>query len=388
MTDINRAKELLNEITDCKNMEPEKLKLLLPYLDEWINTVQNIKELDLTLQEGIRTALGENSRHVIIKDTEFQDKLNGIGEDSLIIYVKKAQVYKVYNPGIDGSKDNMYSDFVDDDNTKYRTKRNGSNGNVYEVVRDANPQRLLITIAEDISDDKIEHIKRHILEFINKYTKFMETNMNNLKVYGNDNNTEFLVSNIHFRNITERDEFMEEFIKYMRVSKKDAIADKIQVRPPLGTVKGTRLYKVGSQKTSKDSAIIVDSLDHLITYISPSGQTHVTINGPVTIVNGNKNKINISNVLPQQILARKTIQTFCRYIYDTNPVWYEEGNYVDFADIESAYREYFEDNESETFSISKALNGKLFTQSSRKTEDGKRKTMKKLVKKEALKNVK
>lgn len=387
MEDITRAKGLLDEITKCKNMEPNKLQMLLPYLDEWMDTVHNIKELDLPLREGMETSLEENSRHVIIKDEEFKDKLNEIGDESLIIYIKKAQVYKVYNPDENGDTETMYSNFVDDDNTKYRPKQNRNNGSVYEVVRDTHPQRLLITIAEDINSDKIEYIKKQIVEFINKHTEFSETNMSNLKVYGNDNHTEFLVSDIQFKNIAERDEFMESFIKYMKEFKRDAIADKIQVRPPLGTVKGTRLYKVGSQKTSKDSSIIINSLDHLVTYTSPTGQTHVTINGPVTIVNGGKNKINISNAAVQQTTVKKTISTFCRHIYDTNPDWYKEGDYANFTDIEDAYRQYFEDDESKTFAISKMLNGVLFTKSQRKMENGEQKVLKKLVKKEALKKV-
>lgn len=381
MDSVNRAKELLDEITDYNSMDPDKLQLLLPYLDEWIDTMQNIKELDLPLQEGLKTSLGSSSKHVIMTNAEFQNELNKIGDDSLIIYIKKAQVYKVYNPDTDGNTDNMYNDFVDDDNTKYRPKRTGNNGNVYEVVRDAHPQRLLITIAEDVNANKIEHIKKLILEFINKHTEFSETNMSNLKVYGNDNNTEFLVSNIHFSNIAERDEFMEEFIKYMRESKKDSIADKIQVRPPLGSVKGTRLYKVASQREPKDSSVVINSLEHLITYIKSKGGANVVINGPVTIVNGNNNNVKVTN----NIVVKKTIKTFCRHIYDTNPEWYKENEYVDFGHIENAYREYFADNITETFAISKMLNGVLFTGSTRKMDAGKRKTMKKLVKRNALK---
>lgn len=383
MESITKAKELLNEITDNTNNDSGKLQLLLPHLDEWINTMQNIKELDLSIQEDLKISLGKESKHVIMTNEEFQNELNKIGEDSLIIYIKKAQVYKVYNPDSDGYKNDMYNDFVDDDNTKYRPKRNSNNGNVYEVVRDAHPQRLLITIVEDINANKIEHIKKLILEFINKHTKFSETNMGNLKVYGNDNNTEFLVSNIHFGNITERDEFMKEFIKYMRESKKDSIADKIQVRPPLGTVKGTRLYKVASQKEPKDNSVVINSLEHLVTYIKSKGGANVVINGPVTIVNGNNNNVQVKNHIIQ-----KTIITFCEHIYDTNPTWFKENEYIDFSDIENAYRSYFKDQESKTFAISKLLNGVLFTKSQRKMEDGKQKTMKKLVKKEMLKNIK
>lgn len=381
MESINKAKELLNEITDNTNSDPGKLELLLPYLDKWIDTMQNIKELDLSLQEGLKTSLGKESKHVIMTNDEFQNELNKIGEDSLIIYIKKAQVYKVYNPDSNGNTDSMYNDFVDDDNTKYRTKRTGNNGNVYEVVRDTHPQRLLITIVEDVNAEKIEHIKKLILEFVKKHTKFSETNMGNLKVYGNDKNTEFLVSNIHFGNIVERDEFMEDFIKYMRESKGDSIADKIQVRPPLGSIKGTRLYKVASQKEQKDSSIVINSLEHLITYIKSKGAANVVINGPVTIVNGNNNNVTVK----ANTTVKKTIKTFCRHLYDTNPEWYKENEYVDFALIEDAYREYFADNTTETYAISKMLNGILFNGSTRKMDAGKRKTMKKLVKKEKLK---
>lgn len=384
--DIQRAHNNLDKIVSCKELEPEKLKMLLPDLDLWVARVNKLLELDLALQEGMKTSIIENTRHQIISDGDFKDKITEIGDDSLIIYVKKAQLYKVYNPDENGDTSSILQSFVNDDNTKYRPGPYRNNGNVYEVVRDTHPQRLLIRISEDIDNNKIATIKKHVIEFTKKYTEFSNTTIEHLKVYGNDNGTEILVSNIHFNNINERDEFIESFIKYMREDKHDTIADKIEVRPPLGNIRGTRMYKIGSQKIAKDSMVIIDSLDHLVTQISPSGEAHLTFTGPVTIVNGGNNNLHIGdNITKIKTKNIRTIKSFCNYIYETKPSWFKEGKYIDMDIIENAYKEYFNEPKANSSSISKKLNGILFTDSERTGKHGKTKTLKKLVTRAELK---
>jgi hypothetical protein len=69
--------------------------------------------------------------------------MNDIDDDSLIIYVTKAQLYKIYKP------ENL-DDFQNDNNTHFRRRELGP---VYEVVRDANPQKLTIVIKNGLLED-------------------------------------------------------------------------------------------------------------------------------------------------------------------------------------------------------------------------------------------
>lgn len=256
-----------------------------------------------------------------------------------------------------------------------------------------------------MNPEKIKYIKHQIVEFTKKYKQFAETSIENLKVYGNDNCTEFLVGNIQFKNIHERDVFVESFIKYMREYKKDKIADKIELRPPLGDIEGTRLYRLSSQKTPKESTVVVNSLDHLVTSVTASGQPHLTFTGPVTIngdVHINSTLVNNGTIgsaigtalgttvnkttLKSKTKIKKTISTFCRHLYDSKPDWFKEGKFVELEHIENAYKEYFGNEDASSSVISKQLKNVVYTDSTRKTMNGKSKTYKKLVKRELLKN--
>lgn len=314
-------------------------------IDDAIKQGNIWKELDLQLQNNMIESKFENE---IISDLEFENKLGSIDSDSLIIYVKKAQLFKVYKP-------ERIGDFENDDNTKYRRKENGP---VYEVVRDAHPQRLLIVINDDMVEDQIQTIKRHIVKYIDEHVEFEKIAINDLKVYNNDNSTEFLIRSIKFGNIYERDRFIENFTKYM-IHENAGIANKIQLRPPI-YIDGVRLY---------DDGQILNSIEHLVTpFVSnaPPQQAPVVINN-IIINNNNSTTINNSGTIKTKNkvgVPKKTLQTFYKYIYDTKPKWYVEGKSVNIDIVEKAYRKYFNDNDTTLPIISKKLND-LFSKTSR-----------------------
>lgn len=402
-----KIQDLICEIQDTAySLESRKLQDLKPFVEDLFERVMKARELDLDLRDGLLNTMVENENNQIISDEEFANMLSHIRDDALIVYIKKAQAYKVYNPSEDGNNDQMLDTFVNDDNTKFRIGPNRNNGPVYEVVRDTHPQRLLITIKDNIQSlSKIQKIKQQIVSFIKKHKEFAKTSVDNLKVYGNEQSTEFLVGNIIFKNLQERDIFIERFIKYMKVEVKDHYtANKIELHPEPGDTEGTRFYQLGSQKNPKDSTVINNSQDHLVTGISLPTQipVSVTINNTLTIQNSgtinNTNNVgnNISNIVSTSTNssntliaanAPKTIKSFCLFLYNSKPDWYLEGEYVELDVIEQAYKEYFGEEDTTSSVIAKQLNGILYNNSRRKTHDGKSKTLKKLVKREALKKV-
>lgn len=62
---------------------------------------------------------------------------------------------------------------------------------------------------------------------------------------------------------------------------------------------------------------------------------------------------------------KKTLKTFCRYLYETRPSWYVENTYVDIDFIESAYRLYFSDRHTNKPVIAKRLKNFLYDKSRR-----------------------
>jgi len=307
-------------------MSPTKQKVYLEHLLNWVDIKSKLEDLDETLKEYLETTKGDND---VILDVDFPDKLREIPSDSLIIYVKKAQIFKVYNAlGME--------DFNLDEFTHYRKPEHGP---VYEVVRDSHPQKLMIVITDDVKDERLRNIKQHIVDFTDCNPEFSKINISDLKVFSNDNNTEFVVSSVKLQNISERDLFIESFTSYMRNINSD-IANKIQLRPPYN-MKGARLYKIPSLKTPLEITNGGTMLDQLITTTHAPVVINLTINNNNNV--GNVNNVNYGNVTISESKTppKKTLKTYCKYIYDTKPSWYIEGAFVNLSTLVESYREYF-----------------------------------------------
>jgi hypothetical protein len=170
-------------------------------MQEWIKYKNNLLELDTELNEYLYTTKNNNE---IISDTDFQNKLADIGSNSLIIYIKKAQLYKIYNP-------ENFQDFQNDDNTIYRKPEYGP---IHEVVRDNCPQKLMIVVNDDIRDEQLTEIKTNIVDFIRKNPVFSKTTTNDLKIYTNDNSTEFVLTSLTLENLNEKDKLIARLREY------------------------------------------------------------------------------------------------------------------------------------------------------------------------------
>lgn len=286
---------------------------------------------------------------------EFRTQINDIKDDSLIIYIKKADLFKVYNSkGID-----QYCN----DSVVYSKPENGP---IYEVVRDQYSQKLMIVITELIQPEEIANIKEKIVRFI-KSTKQFADSTDDIKIYENENTTEFVFRKIRFLNRQEREDFIENFMDHMKNEGDKELAGKIQLRAPKANVEGARLYAIPEIKKIIESSGSKEILDQLMS-ASASNRPNIVIN----IVNNSNNN---STVIKKSKVATvhkyinkksiKTVTTFCQFIYDTHPEWYLEGEYVKIDVIEEAYRDYFNDYESQRFTISKKLNGFLFDKSKR-----------------------
>jgi len=287
--------------------------------------------------------------------SELRSKIHDIKDDSLIIYIKKADLFKVYNSkGID-----QYCN----DSVVYSKPENGP---IYEVVRDQHSQKLMIVITETIQPEQIVNIKEKIIRFI-KGTKQFADATDDIKIYENENTTEFVFSKIRFLNRQEREDFIENFMDHMKNEGDKELAGKIQLRAPKANIEGARLYAIPEIKKIIESSGSKEILDQLMS-ASAGSRPNIVIN----IVNSNNN----STVIKKSKAATvhkynnkktniKTVMTFCHHIYDTRPEWYIEGEYVKIEVIEEAYRDYFNDYDSQRVIISKKLNGSLFDKSKR-----------------------
>lgn len=324
--------------------------------------ISSLLSVDVSLKEYLMETKNSNE---VYDSEQFPSKIKDISSDSLIIYVKKADLYKVYRP--DG-----LNDYCQDSLTHYRKQEHGP---VYEIVRDANPQKLMIVISDSIRDERLQHLKARVIEFIKKHKEYSELT-NELTIYDNNNKTEFVFSRIRFGNLQEKEDFIENFADFMRTKGEDDIAESIDYKAPrIKSAPGARVYNLPELKmvldNSSPSSNILDKL------ISTETETPVPVvkNITINIINsnvgnniGNIKKVKVTNNVRK--VVKKTLETFCKYICDTKPQWYEEDKFVSIETIVEAYRDYFNDYESHISVISKKLNGKLFSISTRSRAEG------------------
>lgn len=335
--------------------DTKKEAKLLEKIAELEKYVRDLSELDMHL---IETVTGHLSKRP--DDTydlkSFPLKLDEISEDSTIIFLKNAELFKVYNT------EELLESFVNNVNCDFKNR-----GPVYEVVRDAYPQKLIIVIEDDVQD-RLQLMKTHITEFIAQDPKFKKVGTADLVVYKTTSTTEFIAVNNILKNIHEKEEFMEDFKRYMKTKGEAVVANKIQIRPPATDIKGVRFYELPKNKTIL-SGNYNDSLNHLINQVSvanPNSSTPTVINLTVNnIVNGNVNSNNTNTTTNNIINTGKTVKAFYKHLYNTKPSWYVENALVDMEHIVNAYREFFNDSTILATHVSKKLNGGLYNNGTR-----------------------
>jgi hypothetical protein len=362
----------INKLTDKFHKlsnDPNKMLLCSKLIGDATRKVEELTELDLNLQEYMYSTKNTNE---IVSCLDFPQKIKDTSDDSLIIYIKKAQIYKIYNA-------DTLDEFEQDVGTHYRKSETGP---AYEVVRDSAPQKLMIVVQDDVAIDKVQNIKNLIIEFTKNNPMFENIAMSDLLVYNSDSNTEFVVSSITFENIQEKETFIESFIMFTQNNGEKDLARKIQLRHPPSNIPNTRYYELPCSKTciSDNDKGILDKL------ITPQTNTSVVINNTFIIQNGNNNSVSCgvvtTNINKSAKTTKKSIKTFCKYLYETKPEWYIEDTFVTINTIETAYRDYFNDYDTAKSMISRQLNGILFNRNMRTNGI----TKKKLVSFDILKN--
>jgi len=342
--------EILDSLYEYKNMNAEKIELFKEKLVEFDKFRKSLVSLNLELQEYMCMSKKNNE---IIPNHEYQDRMDAISNDSLTVYVSKAQVYKVY------PYENI-DDFENDDGTHYRKPEYGP---VHEVVRDKNAQKFNIIVTSILNLDQINLIKSHLLTFVKRNRAFESFKLNDITVFKYDGNTEFIMASIKLENIFEKDKMTESFIKFMRQKEESDLANKIQIRQPIcDELEGARFYKLPSAKTPLENQKF-NILDQLLTTSIPSKSQPSVYIGNIYITqnhNNSHNNTNITTINNESATDNKSLKTFYKHIYDEKPVWYVEKGKVDIDVIENAYRMYFDDHVTTKSIISRQLNGNIF----------------------------
>lgn len=369
---------LLHEMQIVRNLEPRKRELVKEKMADLVDYIRKVEKLNLDLKD--RLEYGKGNQLVV-----HADKISGIIETvdmrSLIVYLENADTYKVYSY-------QDLQDFVNDCGSLFR-----NNGDIYEVIRDNSPQKLVVVIKDNLTDQKISDVKKFINDFARKIGGYEAINPVDIRTYHDSvqgtRNTEITVNSIIFNSIVEKDGFLDQFKQFLINNKSDTareMASKLDMRLPLANgLVNARLCKIpiGNTKTSNTNAN--EGLDmipsKLVSIVNPieihNNAITVVVNGD--IYTGNNNNVNrgvINNVNKKKTIIQtgnkkkskvKTLKGFCQWLYDTQPEWYMEEDYVQLSIIMDSYTEYMEKTipESMVAQISKQMNGIIYKGSKR-----------------------
>jgi len=343
---------LINEINLIRTNKPAdypfKSDMIIEKIKELCYYVKELDSQDLQLKEHIKLLPDGDD---VVDGRDMPAKINSISYDTLIIYIKNAQLYKMYKP-------EHLNDFRNHERTVYSNRNTGP---VYEVARDSCPQKLIIVLTDE-ENVRLETMKICITDFLKNHPKVSST-PEDIVIYRNGPNIEFLINSAFLDNIADKERFIDNFVQFLRKKGETQMANKIQIKPPVGELMDTRLYLLPSTRNQIGGPVLTDSLNQLITSAVKNGVSSVSININNYVQNVDNsntmidNSVNITNVTSD----KKTIKTFCKHIYDTKPAWYKPGEFVDVKHIENSYKEYFPD-EKDIYppSISKLLKNKIF----------------------------
>lgn len=362
VNDIAATKQVLLRIQNaCSLMEKEPIKCKdnLSDLKKLAERLERRACLNLVLIDTLQTDLNHRPNAVISKD-DFPAKINSIPEDDTIIYLENAEMYKTYNS----------SDLGEFENNFYCQFKN--KGPIFEVIRDHYPQKFLISVDGDVKD--VATVSNYIISFLSQHS--IPLKESDIIIYRDQKNetTGFLADTL-VKDITEKQTFTEQLVKYMRKNGETDISNKIRRYTPLCDVDDVKFYSIPSEQdiipfgNEKKKITIIDHLMSKTSHLSnatsnPAIIVNYTVNNNINNINSNNTNSVIKTAIKKP--PKKTLETFYKHIYDTKPKWYKENGIVEIGVIEKAYRSYFNDESTDLTIISRKLNGSLFTKASRK----------------------
>lgn len=344
-------KETIDNLISASNNHGDdnnKIHNMIKIASDAITQMQKTTRIDMKLVSHLE-GLDKEMKNTIYSD-KFPTQMSSIDDDSTIIYLKNAEIYKVYSPeSCHELSNHLIADF------KVQP--------IYEVVRDNRPQKLIIVI-DDTNYERMKIIEKYLSEFIKEHKcAICPDNDPHIEILENKDKTEFVVTNVIFNNLHEKIDFTEDFILYMS-SKEKEISEKIQLYPEQSGIKGIKYYDVPTRKINMKNGRLNDNLDMLVSkYPSSNIVVNLTVNNTIidnsinnstitkSTINSNISKIKASNGAP----TKKELNAFYKNIYESKPSWYIENEYIELSTIESAYKKFFPNKQYTIAHISKQL---------------------------------
>lgn len=303
-------------------------------LDQYLKTLIGTKaddELISSLQNAIGVATKLNSldhefidtlkfvadyeKSNLYKAEKYQSIVGDINPSSTVIYFKTAGLFKVYES----------KDF--DDNFLKRIRTNYKKGKeIYEVIDNNKPQKILVIIKSDNADE-VSKIKKYIVQYAKNIYAITE---DDLMTFKNEitGEIEIVINKFHVPNAQAKSEFILKLLQYITEKEKStAISDKMKLSS-VSAIDNTSMVLIPELKKLLDQHI--------------NKEVEGYISRPVII---NINIGNMQNITNAHVVQQGTIYNnsskpdkFINHLRQTSPAWYIPDEVIEYDILYEEYR--------------------------------------------------
>lgn len=350
---------LLDLVSDDSDITEQMKNLIDSYKDK--------KSIDQSLLQRLKELATIHKTPFIDK---YDDLMHQINNNSIIIYFKSANVFRVYDAT------QISTDLTNQLNNDFRREKQ-----MYELIPNNLPQKIIILCDKEIVSH-IDTVKNYVIEYM-KTKGLRDMKGTDIKTFENESGMiEIIMNKFYVENYYEREKIVSELLYFINKKEKNNVMTKKMKESEFNPFADSQLIALPSSKKSLDGQY-VNAVDMLIRNIE---HCHSIKNGNVYI-NIVQNNIKAKHVDTINIsggsINEDNSDEFITHIKNTHPEWYKPGKFVNKDSIHKKYEE-FSNDEITKQKFHKIFNDKLFTDTRRDTKNNIRTIVAKLKKYEEL----
>jgi len=366
--DKNKALEKLdacfNTLLDLVSDDPD----ITEQMKNLIDSYKDKKSIDQSLLQRLKELATIHKTPFIDK---YDDLMHQINHNSIIIYFKSANVFRVYDAT------QIPTDLTNQLNNDFRREKQ-----MYELIPNNLPQKIIILCDNEIVSH-IDTVKNYVIEYM-KTKGFRDIKGTDIKTFENESGMiEIIVNKFYVENYYEREKIVAELLYFINKKEKNNTMTKKMKESEYNPFSDSQLIALPTCKKPLDGQY-VDAVDMLIRNIQhcqsvKNGNVYINI-----VQNNIKAKhVDTINIKGGVIDDDDNSEDFITHIKTTRPEWYKPGKFISKDVIQTKYEE-FGGEEMTKQKFHKIFNDKLFNDTRRDMKNNVRMMVAKLKKYEDL----
>jgi len=296
------------------------------------------------------TDIANAHKEDLITGDNYTDLLHKINNNSIIVYFKSANVFRVYDAAQ-----------ISTDLTNHLNVDFNKNKQMYEVIPNNLPQKIIIMCEPGIKS-YISTIKDYLMNYMQ--SKGTSVKNDDIKIFENETGiVEIVVNGFYVENFSEREKVVSGLMRYIDLQERSNIMTDKMKKHEFNPFDNSQIVSMPNCKTSIDGKPF-NLVEVLIRNIDKC--THMT-NGNIYV---NIETMNIAETIKTKNVSIITpnIGDFGKYIRNNKPEWYKPGTWFNKDILRNEYIEIYGDISIPTFH--KTFVGKIFDKTTRKSENG------------------